>query len=82
MDTRLMNLWEEVVQVASCIVLNEEEDNLVWQLSSNVVYSSQSLYVVINFSGVMPTFIPAVWKLQVPQSTFLSLVTLKKQTSD
>lgn len=32
-DSRLLNLWEEVVQIASEISFSEEEDSLVWQLS-------------------------------------------------
>lgn len=35
-------------------------------MESKGVYSSSSLYHVINFRGVQPVFIPAVWKLCVP----------------
>jgi hypothetical protein len=51
-DLRLLHLWEEVVSIAEAIVLSGEEDVMVWQFHSSGVYSSQSLYGVINFRGV------------------------------
>jgi len=38
----------------------------VWQYESNGIYSTQSLYAVINFRGVQPVFVPAVWNIKVP----------------
>jgi hypothetical protein len=57
--------WEEVVNIAADINFTDEEDALIWQFQSSGVYSSQSLYGVINFKGVIPVYIPAVWKLLV-----------------
>jgi hypothetical protein len=51
-DLRLFNLWEEVVNIANDINFTDEEDALIWQFQSSEVYSSQSLYGVINFRGV------------------------------
>jgi hypothetical protein len=65
-DRRLYQLWEELVSIADALVLTEDEDEPVWQFSSNGIYSYQSLYAVINFRGVTPVFIPAVWKIVVP----------------
>jgi len=42
-----------------------EEDSLIWTFNSRGVYSSQSLYKVINFRGVT-IHVPAVWNLKVP----------------
>jgi hypothetical protein len=39
---------------------------MVWQFHSFDVYSSQSLYRVINFRGVQLVYIPVVWKLWIP----------------
>jgi len=61
-----MNLWLEIVQLASTICFLDEEDSLIWQFTSNGVYSSQSMYKVINFRGVLPMHIPAVWSLKIP----------------
>jgi hypothetical protein len=55
-DRRLSNIWEEVVCIAESLSLNEEEDELVWMHSSSRIYSSHSLYSIINFRGVMPVF--------------------------
>jgi hypothetical protein len=52
-----------VLNIASSLELSNEEDEPVY---SSGVYSFQSLYRVINFRGVLPVFIPAVWKLRVP----------------
>jgi hypothetical protein len=51
-DLRLFNLWEEVVNITNDINFTDEEDALIWQFQSSEVYSSQSLYGVINFRGV------------------------------
>lgn len=65
-DQRLMNLWLEIIQLASTISFTNDEDALIWQFSSNGIYSSQSLYGVINFRGILPVYVPAVWHLKVP----------------
>jgi hypothetical protein len=79
-DVRIFNMWEEVVSIASALVLNGEEDELIWKFQSSRVYSSQSLYVVINFQGVTPVYVPSVWSLMVPPRVhfFLWLVSKNK----
>jgi hypothetical protein len=59
-DSRLFDMWEELVNLVSTVELTEDEDALIWQFQSNGVYSSQSLYSVINFRGVTLVFVPAV----------------------
>jgi hypothetical protein len=49
-DIRLFNLWEEVLNFASSLVLSNEDDEPVWQFHSTGMYSSQSLYRIINFT--------------------------------
>jgi hypothetical protein len=58
-------MWEGLVSIAESLVLTDEEDDYVWQFNSSRIYSSQSLYSVINFRGVTPVFIPTVWKIAV-----------------
>jgi hypothetical protein len=53
------------VAIASSINFSEE-DEPVWTFQSNGVYSSHSLYRVINFRGVFPVYVSAVWKLIIP----------------
>ena len=77
-DGRLYNLWLEVVQLASTISFTDEEDSLIWQFKSHGVYSSQSLYKVINFRGISPVFVPAVWALKVPPRVHFFLWLLSK----
>jgi hypothetical protein len=77
-DVRLMNMWYEVVNIASTLELSQDEDELIWQFHSSGVYSSQSLYVVINFRGVSLVFVPAVWSLKVPPRVHFFLWLLSK----
>jgi hypothetical protein len=65
-DRKVFQLWEEVLCIASAIEFSEDEDGPVWQFNLVGVYSSQSLYSVINFRGVQPMYIPTVWKLLIP----------------
>ena len=65
-DDRPFALWEEVVQLARTIVFCDDPDSLVWLFISTGVYSSRSLYGIINFRGVLPVYEPAVWKLNIP----------------
>jgi hypothetical protein len=77
-DSRLFDMWEELVNLVSTVELTEDEDALIWQFQSNGVYSSQSLYSVINFRGVTPVFVPAVSKLRVPPRVHFFLWLLSK----
>jgi hypothetical protein len=79
-DSRVFQLWKEVVSIASTIVLTGEDDALVWQYQSSGLYSSQSLYKIINFRGVVPIYLPAMWKLTIPHRVpfFLWLVSKNK----
>ena len=63
---RLMQLWYELREVAASISFSTDADALVWQYESKGVYSTSSLYAIINFGGVTPVFIPAVWQICVP----------------
>jgi len=75
---QLMNDWNEVVQLASTISFSFEEDTMIWRFSSNGIYSSQSLYKIINFRGVMPVHISAVWSLKIPPRVHFFLWLLAK----
>jgi hypothetical protein len=54
------------MQLASTIELTEEEDAMIWQFSSSGIYSSQTLYKVITFRGVIPVYAPNIWDLKIP----------------
>lgn len=66
--------WLELVEVVSSIRYTSDGDALIWAYESRGEYTIKSLYAVINFRGVQPVFVPAVWKIVVPPSnTGLSL---------
>jgi hypothetical protein len=44
------------VNIAFTINFTNEEDEPIWQFQSSGLYSSHSLYKVINFRGVFPSF--------------------------
>ena len=77
-DIRLYTMWEEIVQLARAISFTTGPDSLIWQFNSNGVCSSQSLYRVINFRGVIPVFEPSVWKLNIPPRVQFFLWLLSK----
>lgn len=39
---------------------------MIWQFTSSGKYSSQSLYKIINFRGIKPVHVSAVWSLKIP----------------
>jgi hypothetical protein len=65
-DRRLFDMWDELVEHI------DHHRNVRWRRCTHLaipiqwVYSSQSLYSVINFRGITPVFVPAVWKLRMP----------------
>jgi hypothetical protein len=61
----MMELWGEQGQIASSISFTEDVDSLIWQLDIKGD-STSSLYHVINFRGVVPIFILALWGLALP----------------
>jgi hypothetical protein len=61
-----MDHWQEICVIANTISLCENEDQLICQYDSNGVYSSQSMYALVNFRGVKPVHLHAVWKLKIP----------------
>jgi hypothetical protein len=64
-DDRMMEQWVQIEQIIRSIRFSEVEDALVWELHSSGLYTSQSLYAMINFRGITPVFIPAVWSLNI-----------------
>jgi hypothetical protein len=62
----MMVQWQELLVIANTIVFSDEEDQLIWQYETNGVYSSSSMYNLVNFRGVQPIFLPPVWKLKIP----------------
>jgi hypothetical protein len=57
-DTRLFNMWEEIVSIASMINYTGEEDEMIWQFQSSGLYSSHTLYRVINFRWILLYLFP------------------------
>jgi putative lipoic acid-binding regulatory protein len=61
-----MLLWYEVLQIAQTIQVSDDEDKLIWKLGSNGCYNVKSLYIVVNFRGILPVYIQNVWEIKVP----------------
>jgi hypothetical protein len=73
-DHRLMRMWEELISIAKIIVFSGDEDELIWQFHSYGVYSSQSMYAILNYRRVTPVFTSIVWNLRVPPRVHFFLV--------
>ena len=52
----------------------EEEDQIIWNFSSNGKYSVQSLYAVSSHRGVTPVYVHAAWKINIPPLIQIFLV--------
>jgi hypothetical protein len=65
--------WHELEGVAFSLSLYEETDALIWQYENKGEYSTSSLYAIINFGGVTPVFILAVWQLVIPPRVHIFL---------
>lgn len=46
--------------------MTDEADEMIWKFNSSGTYSSQSLYKIINFRGIKPVHVSAVWSLKIP----------------
>lgn len=62
----LLLRWQELEEIVRGVNYNSDGDALIWVYESKGTYSTQSLYAVINFRGVIPVYTPAVWKVMVP----------------
>ena len=65
--------WEELLRIVNSVILNNEEDTIIWKFNSNGKHSVQPLYAVLSFRGVSPVLIPAVWKLNTPPKVHIFL---------
>jgi hypothetical protein len=69
----LMQKWDDLVTVVESIELRDDSDALIWCYSKSGVYDTQSFYAVINYRGITPLYIPAIWKSVVPPKIHLVL---------
>lgn len=77
--------WFELDVVARSISFSVQEDKMIRQYESNGVYSSKSLYAIVNFRRVQPVLIPAVSHIKVPlppPDPRISVAFLSKQGYD
>jgi hypothetical protein len=52
-------------------VLNDDPNSLICCYNKSGIYSTHSFYNIINYRGVTPMFIPALWKICVPPKIHL-----------
>jgi hypothetical protein len=69
----LYQSWLEIVELASTIQLTDDEDEMVWQFTLKGVYSSQSLYKIINFRGIKQVHVSADWGLKISPRVYIFL---------
>lgn len=62
----MVQRWHELVEVTSSIAFTNDPDVVIWQYDKSGKYSSKLFYAIINFRGVLPIFVPVVWKIEIP----------------
>jgi hypothetical protein len=62
----MLLIWEEPRAIAEQINITDESNALIWGCERTGVYSSHTFYAIINYRGVAPLYIPAVWSVNVP----------------
>jgi hypothetical protein len=68
----IMIQWQEILEVARSISFSNEDNQLLLQYNSSRIYSSSSLYAIINFRGIAHVYLPAVWKRKIPPRVLVS----------
>jgi hypothetical protein len=63
---KMMEQWYALESIAWGIGLSSDIDSLLWTYSNSGVYLTRLLYAIINFRGVQPIHVPAIWKLILP----------------
>jgi hypothetical protein len=61
-----MRQWWEVVQIVESLHFSNERDAIICQYNSTGKYSVQSLYAIVNDTGVIQVFTLVMWKIHVP----------------
>ncbi|KAK1648329.1 hypothetical protein QYE76_066134 [Lolium multiflorum] len=72
-NSALMHLWYELEAIANNISFSGSLDAFIWKYENTGVYSTSCLYTIINFGGVQPVYIPAVWNLHIPPRVYIFL---------
>ena len=62
----MMEQWYCLEKIIENTCFQECDDSLVWQYENKGEYTTGSLYSIINFSGMQPVYIPAVWSIKIP----------------
>jgi hypothetical protein len=72
-NAKQMEQWFDLEEICKSIIFTPDCDSFIWNYTANGQYSTSSLYSIISFRGVTPTFIPAVWSLVVPPRVHIFL---------
>jgi hypothetical protein len=72
-DSRLWFLWQEVIQIATGMQFDDEDDAMIWKFNSSGKFSVQPLYAIVNERGVRQIYTPMVWRLSVPPKLHIFL---------
>ena len=53
------------MQIAQTLRLGAEDDCILWKFEPKGVYNVNSMYVVVNFRGIIPVYVASVWDVNV-----------------
>jgi hypothetical protein len=72
-DSRLWFQWQVVIQIATGLQFDNEDDAMIWKFNSSVRFSVHSLYAIVNDRGVRQIYTPVVWRFSVPPKLHIFL---------
>ena len=82
-DDEMLETWFELEGIVKSVVYKPGGDALVWVYNSNGVYSTNSLYAIINFRGVQPVLCPCCLESHCsPKDSCVPLAFIQQQIDD
>lgn len=73
-----MEQWYALEQIVHSTVLTDDIDAVIRKYNTSGVYSTSSLYKIINFRGILPIYVPAIWSLTAPPKIHIYLWLVSK----
>ena len=58
--------WREWMSKLECVILEEEDDTVIWKLQTSGKFTTRSMYMYITFGGVIDLRMMEIWNARIP----------------